>query len=195
MRKKIKNIGLDLDGCIFPFTENFTEYAEEKLKRKLPVPQSFEIAHWWNISNTRFNEIYQSFILEDGFSNQPYEYSSEVTKELKKLDYNIFIITHRIFPEFNSAVKVKSVESTTSWLEYNNIQYDNLLFLKEKFLMNVDLLVDDAVHNLQAAVISNTIPICVDQPWNQDWKGHRISNIRELPEYLKTTLPEYLTIS
>jgi 5'(3')-deoxyribonucleotidase len=68
-----------------------------------------------------------------------------------------------------------------------------LLFLKEKYLMKIDLLVDDAVHNLQAAVVnSNTIPICVDQPWNQNWNGHRIQNIEELPQYLENELPKMI---
>jgi hypothetical protein len=81
-----------------------------------------ENAQWWNISNEEFNEMYQNFILEDGFLNPPYKDSSEITQYLKQMDCNISIITHRIFPEFSSEVKIKSVESTTKWLENNNIK-------------------------------------------------------------------------
>jgi len=83
-----------------------------------------------------------------------------------------------------SAQRTTTRDMTTVWLDKYKIPYDRLTYTKDKHKVSGDYLIDDGIHNLESC-IDGCKPICVNQPWNQDWLGDRISNLEELPAYLE----------
>ena len=47
-------------------------------------------------------------------------------------------------------------------------------------MVNVALLLDDKTDNLNDVINTNIIPICYNQPWNQDYTGFRAHNYDEV---------------
>jgi 5'(3')-deoxyribonucleotidase len=98
---------------------------------------------------------------------EPYPYVKEILTVLNK-NHEIWIITH----QYNGVEQY-----TLQWLHQHKLPYHSIVFTPHKFVVKTDILVDDAIHNLE------DFPgraICMDRPWNQDWKGERIFNLKEL---------------
>lgn len=119
---------------------------EFNLNRYLP-----EVNNWENFFVAFGNEIF--------LKGLPYPGATSFMKKLNK-HFDIAIVSHQF----------RGVEMyTTSWLQYYQIPYNHIVFTKDKEIINSDILIDDAIHNLEKA----KIPICIKRPWNQDWTGKR----------------------
>jgi 5'(3')-deoxyribonucleotidase len=166
-------IGIDCDGVLYPFTENFIKFASNKLKRELPIPTKWEMWQEWNITIDEWKDIYFDFLELKGLNlSEPYKDCQEVLKRLREKGHSIFIITHRLLPFLNSRYRKMVVNATIEFLEDNDIPYDDLLIMEKKFLVKTDILLDDALHNLNKC---ESIPICFNQPWNQNYEGTRVN--------------------
>lgn len=176
-------IGIDCDGVLYPFTEKFTKFAEQKLNRDLPIPTKWEMWQDWNISVETWQEIYFDF-LEIGGLNlaEPYINCQEVLTKLKQSGHTIFIITHRLLDCLNSRQRKLVVKATIDFLEDNNIPYDDLLIMQKKHLVKTDILLDDALHNLNS--FKYGAPVCFNQPWNQEYSGYRVHDWLEFETFI-----------
>jgi 5'(3')-deoxyribonucleotidase len=180
-------LGIDCDSVLFPFSEHFVPFAENKLLRQLEYPTKFKMYERWGITEEKWNELYQEFIENNELLiNKPYPQTVETLQALHDRGHKILIITHRIFPGFSRSLREKMVTDTIEWLEGNNLYFDDLLFMKDKYLVRVDILFDDAIHNLEKVILP-TIPVAIEQPWNTEWKGYKIpkfSNSLDLVDLL-----------
>jgi len=91
--------------------------------------------------------------------------------EIKHSGHTIAIVTHQL-PGLE--------KYTLNWLRKNRLPYDSLHFTKDKSIVKLDLLVDDGIHNLEKV----QHPLCLDRPWNQEYKGPRIKSLEEMLKYL-----------
>ena len=57
------------------------------------------------------------------------------------------------------------------------------MFTQDKSEFIGDYLLDDCTANLERIRQErNSIPVCFDQPWNQDWKGLRVESYNKFLE-------------
>lgn len=184
MKKKF-NIGIDMDGVLYPFADEFKKFVENKFNRNLRfISNKWSFYEDWGYSKEEFDLLHQEFtekgLMEKG---EPIKDAIEIMDQLYKDNHNIFIITHRYFDNWNDKSKSSMMNSTINWLLKYNIRFHNILFIKEKDLISLDFILDDAVHNLKSFNNSKTIPICFNHRYNQEWKGERVYNWGEF--YIK----------
>jgi len=108
--------------------------------------------------------IFEFGAVEDG--------TRELIEKLKRRECHIALVSH----QFRGAEHY-----STKWLERNDIYYDSLHFTKDKNLVNTDVLLDDCPANL----IRHKNPVCMNQPWNQEYKGKRIRKLEELLDIIE----------
>lgn len=72
------------------------------------------------------------------------------------------------------AQKFAWIKKHMPWFDMNN-----LIGVHAKWMLDGDVLFDDALHNLEAFVSKRTRPryaIAMDRPWNSAWNGLRVSS-------------------
>ena len=86
-----------------------------------------------------------------------------------------------------SSQPTKQIEEYTKyWIIDKQIPFDYYKFTHDKGSVKGDHLFDDGIHNLESALNSkNSIPVCFNQPWNQDWKGLRVYSHQEFLDIVK----------
>lgn len=174
--KKLK-IGIDVDGVLYPFIDEFKKYCEKQLDKKLPEVENWNFYRNWKLTNRQFMELYASFINADCLEvGAPENNSKETIDKLSKDGHEIYIITHRLFDAFDLKTKTKSITSTVNWLNKNDIYFDHIIFIKDKSLVDLDLLLDDGIHNLED--FKNEV-ICFSRPWNKNWNYTKVNNWNE----------------
>lgn len=72
-------------------------------------------------------------------------------------------------------------EGKKEWLREHipELPLDNLVAISRKDILKLDVLLDDGIHNLEAALADGIIAVAMDRPWNQSWTGPRVKNWEE----------------
>lgn len=181
-------LGIDCDGVIFDFVDSFRSYIKtigNPYKAKLSVtPKSWNMWEWWEIEKQEFWELLSRYSKDRGFSKgSPMDL--EVVGKLKALSekHEILITTAR-HVGLDSHKNV-IIDSTVEWLDFFNIPYHDLLFLRDKTLVKADIFLDDGAHHLEALHKCSKIAVCYDQPYNQSWVGHRVKNWTEFEKFVE----------
>jgi hypothetical protein len=74
---------------------------------------------------------------------------------------------------------------TMEWFARNQIPWDDMSFVKDKWKVDCDLYLDDSLYHLEPLRDHGKKAIAMDRPWNQDWAGDRIHNFDEFYKYLE----------
>lgn len=129
--------------------------------------------------------IYVDIILKNPkfFENIPLKGNNtiEMIIELNKI-YQLYIITSA----FLSAIPGK----VNAFIrDFPFLRNDQIIFMFDKTLLKGDIIVDDALHNLQGFKSTNKkgVSICVNMPYNKginDEINYRIDTLEELGMYL-----------
>lgn len=170
--ERTATIKLDIDGvmrdCVTPLLDIYNaEFGESVVYADI---KDWDIGKFLK-HNKKYGEYFAKHPVEI-FENSPmyHENIPEVVKALQE-KYIIHVTTNQF----------KGLEGhTINWLHNNNIPYDNISFARDKTIISGGMLIDDGLHNLEASVKNGETAICFDQPWNQEWKGHRIKRLDEL---------------
>ena len=164
--------GIDIDGVI----RNFANKVYKTYIKKYPEHKNLITPQiTWNMGDSYpiGKEIYK-FIYEDNveeiFSNaEPYPGAVDFINSVSNIMPVAFITAQ------NCGIEKYTLE----WLKNNNNTYKHIFFTSNKKLINVTFLLDDKTGNLNDIKNTNIIPICYNQPWNQDYTGFRIFNYNE----------------
>ena len=171
-------IGIDIDGVIRDFVNKteevyFREYPSHKLIRR----DVYDFSLWFPIGKEIFKFIYETYSKEIFTQAQPYENAFDFMIKLRGGNC-VILVTNQLTRNLE--------ELTKKWLEIKNISYDKLMFTKDKSEFIGDYLLDDCTANLERIRQErNSIPVCFDQPWNQDWKGLRVKSYNKFLELIK----------
>lgn len=125
------------------------------------------------IGKNYHNNFYNKYPKEIYVDAKPYDDILEQLEVLYK-HHTINIVTKQ---------PVGLEKYTLEWLEKYNVKYHNIMFTQNKNLIRGDVLIDDYIDNLEKFTIGT--PVCMDQPWNQEWKGERIKILPKILEYEK----------
>lgn len=160
-------LGLDLDGCSYPFVDMLRTWICQQTGRDVvvypPAVQWDFFVSQWGITMEEYKQ-HVADAVRGGFmfyQGEPEEGAVEVINELYK-EHEIHITTSRFFP----GVEQECVDATKFWLARVGIPYHKLNVVNNKVELGLDLLLDDAPHNLETAIQYGERAVAFDRPWN-----------------------------
>lgn len=80
----------------------------------------------------------------------------------------------------------QAYDGKMAWMRryFPGFNMDNFIAAKRKDMLDLDVLIDDGLHNLQAAKAKGVVGVAFDRPWNKDWDGARVKSWDEVPSLL-----------
>lgn len=151
---------LDIDDLLMECTGYAIKLANEKYKFDPPL-SIYEVEHWGK-HGTRVDVIYEFFNDPDFYRTQPvYQGAKEFVRKLSTMT-EVFVST-AIPPEF-MGIRAKRIME-----EFPEIPSDHIYMGSRKDKIQVDILFDDAMHNILGS--SARYPILMRRPWNRDATG------------------------
>ena len=171
-RKYRLSTALDIDDLLMECTSYAIRLANEKYKFDPPI-SIYEVTKWGK-QGTRSDAIFEFFNQAEFYETQPlYEGAKEFVRELSKKT-EVFVST-AIPPEF-MGIRAKRIME-----EFPEIPPDHIYMGSRKDKIHVDILFDDAMHNVLRSPAK--YPILMRRPWNQDATGMLAVNTYD--EFLK----------
>lgn len=187
------HVGWDLDGVVSPFEDDLRHFAIEHLGYDpkdvagggIDDPDTmwnFPI-QMWGWSDEQFLE-YCHAAVDAGVlhvHSDPYEGAAEAMQEVADMGHHNHIITSRNFGTMSAA-------NTEAWLVKHDIPYESLTFTRHKYLVRVDLHIDDHVRNFDEMRRRGLHCFLLDRPWNRycTWATNfRVKSHKEFVERVK----------
>lgn len=177
------NIGIDIDGVLTDMEREVTDYAtkmcvEEGLPIKVDVSQYYETDsfNWTQEQSDRFwNKYLVPYVVESNARR----YAKEIIKKLRQEGNKVYIITARDESGMPTEYYGKMQQLTKEWLKKYEIEYDKLIFAKDKEKLqrcienNVDVMIEDSPSNIEN--ISTKINVIkFDCQYNRNMEGKNI---------------------
>jgi 5'(3')-deoxyribonucleotidase len=182
------NIGVDLDGVCYPFTEALRHYL---IEHEGFHPDSVAggghdadescwdfYKKYWDMTTEDFLE-YSNRGVDAGvvfLHGDPFPDTVETLSRLHDAGHKIHIITNRSFGS-------RSHHNTSDWLTQHGIPYDTLAFSADKTIMRVDLFIDDYEENFKDLWNAGIETYLFDRPWNR-----HVDTM--MPRFLKVAGPD-----
>jgi guanylate kinase len=160
MRKYRLRIGLDVDDTLY----ECNSYALELLRQRYGDNPAFEIDHidaWGKLGDIA-DERLAYFGDPEFVRNQPiYPGAQKFVKDLCKFA-DVFFIT--AVPPSCMSARAERLRA-----DFPEVPDTNILIGTRKDIVNLDILLDDAAHNISTSQAS--YPVLMRRPWNSDLSG------------------------
>ena len=171
-RKYRLSTALDVDDLLMECTAYAIRLANEKYGFEPPMT-IYEKDRWGKLG-TRADTIYQYFADPEFYRTQPvYPEAKEFVRRLSQMT-EVYICT-AVPPEF-MGIRAQRIRE-----EFPEIPADHIYMGSRKDKIHVDILFDDAMHNILHSPAK--YPILMRRPWNQEATGMLAVNNYE--EFLK----------
>ena len=160
MRKYRLRIGLDVDDVLY----ECNSYALKLLKEKYGDDPALDInkIKAWGTQGNIADERIKYFSDPDFVLSQPlYPGARKFVKELCAVA-DVFFIT--AVPLQCMTVRAKRLSE-----DFPDVAAENILIGTRKDIINIDILLDDSVHNISSSQAS--YPVLMRRPWNTDLSG------------------------
>lgn len=176
-------IGIDLDGVLYPFVDVIHDRAQLRLGHKLP--RNFE--KWgffedWGLDWPGFVALMEREC-EAGFLYWKGAIAPGAVENIFMLEewgQEVVYVTAR---------GAHAHDATASWLRQHALDHRKLITgASDKTLHQLDVLLDDGPHNIEAAIAAGCRGIIFDQPWNQGIEGERVHSWDEFGQLMAETL-------
>ena len=174
-------IGIDIDGVLTDIERYQLDAGSKfflKYNKNIINNEGYDVNEIFDVS-TKLDTTFWSEYLFDYAKNEPArKYAGEVIKKLKEEGSTIIIITARYLANKNTEEGHKMRNIVITWLNDNNIYYDDIIFSSEDKLdviikNDVDIMIEDKVDNINK--ISKKIPvICFNANYNKTCNGENI---------------------
>ena len=159
-RKYRLSTALDVDDLLMECTSYAIRLANEKYKFNPPMT-IYEKARWGKLG-TRADSIYPYFSDAEFYRTQPvYPGAKEFVRKLCQMT-EVYICT-AVPPEF-MGIRAQRIRE-----EFPEIPADHIYMGSRKDKIHVDILFDDAMHNILNSPAK--YPILMRRPWNQEATG------------------------
>ncbi len=173
MNRKFRlSTALDIDDLLMECTEYAIRLANEKYKFDPPLTM-YEFEHWGR-HGTRIDVVFEFFGSEEFYRTQPVlKGAKEFVRKLSQMT-EVYVST-AIPPEF-MGIRAKRILE-----EFPEIPADHIYMGSRKDKIQVDILFDDAMHNILSS--GAKYPILMRRPWNRDATG--MLAVNNYDEFLK----------
>jgi len=163
---------LDIDDVLMECIPYAIRLANEKYHFDPPLT-IYEVDHWGKLG-TRADVIFEYFSDPEFFRTQPVmKGAKKMVRELCKRT-EVFVSTS-VYPEFMSIRAQRIME------EFPEIPPDHIYMGSRKDKIDVDILLDDGMHNVSRSQAA--YPILLRRPWNRDATG--VLAVNNYDEFLK----------
>ena len=171
-RKYRLSVALDVDDLLMECTSYAITLANEKYKFDPPIT-IYEKDRWGKLG-TRADTIFTYFNDPEFYQNQPvYEGAKEFVRKLCSMT-EVYVCT-AVPPQF-MGIRAQRIMD-----EFPEIQPDHIYMGSRKDNIHVDILFDDALHNILNSSAKH--PILMRRPWNQEATG--MLAVNNYDEFLK----------
>lgn len=160
MRKYRLRVGLDVDDTLYVCNA----YALSLLKKKYGDIPELDVNNikCWGVQNNLSDERFEMFSSPDFVRSQPlFEGAKKFVRELSKIA-DVFFVT-AVPPGCMSARAERLAE------DFPEVPVQNILIGTRKDIINLDILLDDAAHNIYSSQAS--YPVLMRRPWNTNLSG------------------------
>lgn len=190
-------IGIDLDGVTYDFVGNLREWAISHGahgKPELPA-ERWDFFLDWGWTSEEFLRYFGDAVrsTELFWTGRPVPGAVEALGRLKAAGHEIVIVTHRGHPD--PVVSRIMREATVHWLDLYSIPHDSLIFDGTKTRLGIDVLLDDAPHQIEAAREAGERAVFFTQPWNADEEGERVGSWVEFERLVAASRIEVVGVS
>ncbi|MEZ4765079.1 MAG: hypothetical protein R3C26_18440 [Calditrichia bacterium] len=173
---KKERVLIDVDGVLRDYVSSLNAvYLREFPDHTIDPVTDWALEHFYPIGK----EIYQ--FMDGQFAREILENAPAYPGEIDALrqfenDFEIVIVTaqppaHR-YP-------------TMVWLGKNDVPANEIHIEHEKQRVPGLALLDDFTVNLEKFQKTGRLAVCLDRPWNQQWKGPRVRTVAEFFALLK----------
>lgn len=172
--------GVDLDGVVADFYAGLLPIAADWLgvaAETLPAEVSYGLPEWgMDTAPGGYEALHKYAVTQrDLFAIlPPIAGAPQALRRLSNADVRIRIITHRLFIKY---FHQQAVQQTIQWLDYHDIPYWDLCFMRDKSAVGAHLYIDDTPANVialratghSAIVFSNSTNRDIDAPRADTW--------------------------
>lgn len=164
-------IGLDIDNVVSDFDKKIlTEFMREdknKRNRGIVNPNGHWIKDCFDWSKEEIEDFFHKNMEKFASELEVREKAVEYMSKLMNDGYEIYLISHRVYPHYVSPFK-----TTTDWLIKNKIPYTKLVLsettnkTKECLENNIKIMFDDSKSNCYQLVENNILCYLVRTDYN-----------------------------
>lgn len=166
-------VGMDIDEVIYPWEENFRDYAAKHegfdWEQCTPRTAYHEFPVGWGF---RDDEHFVSVMRRGETAanlntiGDPYPDSAQALKEIVASGHSLHLITAR-FPHGGQTER-----ETVEWLEKHDLPYSSLTISRDKRVVYSDLFLDDKAANCDQIADAGTLSVMKDASHNQSRDNH-----------------------
>jgi 5'(3')-deoxyribonucleotidase len=176
-------LGVDLDGVCADFYGGLKPVAAEWLGvdvASLPDRVSWTLPEWGvDRAPGGYDALHRFAVTQRELFRRlpPMPGAPQALRELSAHDVRIRIITHRLFIKYFHQVAVRQ---TIEWLDYHDIPYWDLCFMREKAAVGADLYVEDSPENVARLRAQGLKTIVFSNSTNERLAGPRAHGWEEV---------------
>lgn len=173
-------IGIDIDGVLTNIMESIINYGtkfcyENKIDYSINLNE-YDETNILGISEENTEKFWNKYLAKYAQECPTRDFAPEVISKLKE-NNEIYIITARNEEGLPKEYYGTMQKMVKEWLNKNNIEYDKIIFSKEKadicISNNIDIMIEDSPKNI-LSISKETKTICFDAPYNRNIKGENI---------------------
>src|SRR4051812_2686359 len=156
-------IAIDIDSTLHHYWDVLSDAAQRRFGIELPYEEQLD----WGITRLRPEQltccIDETHCDAAILAGRPYPDAVETVNAWAQAGHFIHITSHR---------SERAFAATEQWLRQIGLRFDDLHCSYDKIArcreLQIDLLIDDSPHNLQAALDSGMTGATILHPWNAD---------------------------
>ena len=189
-------LGVDLDGVCADFYDGLRPIAAEWLGVSIDA-LSREVSHGlreWGIDSAPggYEALHRFAVTQRNLFRElrPVDGAPATLRELSARDVRIRIITNRLFIKY---FHQQAVRQTIEWLDYYDIPYWDLCFMRDKAAVGADLYVEDAPDNVEQLRADGYATIVFSNSTNGHLSGPRADSWKEVGRLVMDELQRWKT--
>jgi hypothetical protein len=165
-QKKITDVGIDMDGVLYPFMDAFKKYCENVLERSdFPEPTHWNFYEDWGISKKSFDAMLSSASVTHRLfaSEPPMQFARGGWEMMRDMNVKIHVITAR---------PTEAWSQTADWLHKHGMVPDHLHFTQDKTILahtakEHSAMLDDHYVYYKQLDDAGVLAVLHDHPWNK----------------------------
>lgn len=164
----MRRIAIDFDETLFPTLEKVIEIYNKRHNANIDLSQIITYSLYDCLDQNIADDMIELFCEKEIYDNlQPYKGAIRAVKTLVEQGHEVYIAT---------ASDIRNMEWKERLMQkhFPFVPKDNLIRIHNKALLNVDVLIEDSMHNLTKTFADK---VCFDQLWNRDDRADYIYSI------------------
>ncbi|MCX7656608.1 MAG: 5'-nucleotidase [Treponemataceae bacterium] len=188
-------LGVDLDGVVGDFYGAIRKIAAEWLHKPLEylTPEvSFGLREWGIEEYGGYDRLHRFAVTQRDLFRvmEPITDAPATLRKLSLKGIRIRIITHRLFLKYSHKT---TIQQTVDWLDYHDIPYWDLCFMKDKGAVGAHVYVDDSPENVKKLRQQGCRTIVFTNSTNRNLPPPRANNWQEVEQLVLEAYEEWKT--